>query len=274
MQPEQRYVLGSDAAEIDRLDRQAAMIAPATKMLLRTAGVGEGMRVLDLGSGPGHVALMLAEMVGRSGSVIGIERSSVAHRIARERALAAGAENVRFVQGDATTWRDPEPFDAIVERLLLFHLDDPGAVMRHHLAGLRPGGLMVAIDFDIGGARSEPPVAQVEQAAAWIRQAFAHAGANPVIGARLGLLLEQAGACEVGWVGIQGYLGPADPAGPRMIAGVVRSLAPEIIAAGIASAGQLDLETLEQRLAAAVREADAVIKPPIVVGAWGRRAST
>ena len=51
------YVLGSDDAEIARLDGQAASIAGATDALLRAAGIGGSMRVLDLGTGLGHVAL-------------------------------------------------------------------------------------------------------------------------------------------------------------------------------------------------------------------------
>jgi hypothetical protein len=70
-------------------------------------------------------------------------------------------------------------------------------------------------------------------------------------------------------VGAQAYLSPEDPSGPALLAGVVRSLAPAIIRHGIATAGQLDLATLEQRITEAVRHADALILPPTVVGAWG-----
>jgi hypothetical protein len=50
-----RYVLGSDDAEIARLDHQAAAIAGATAAILPAAGIGPGMRVLDLGTGLGHI---------------------------------------------------------------------------------------------------------------------------------------------------------------------------------------------------------------------------
>ena len=72
-------------------------------------------------------------------------------------------------------------------------------------------------------------------------------------------------------VGIQPYLSPRDPAGPRLLAGVVRSLTPAIVAHGIATAEQIDLATLEARLAEALRAEDAVILLPTAAGAWGRR---
>jgi hypothetical protein len=57
-----------------------------------------------------------------------------------------------------------------------------------------------------------------------------------------------------------------------MVAGVTAALAPQMIASGIASEAQLDLPTLEGRIAEAVRAARAVIVPPTVVGAFGRRS--
>ena len=50
------------------------------------------------------------------------------------------------------SWRDDEPFDAIIGRLILFHLADPVSVVRHHAASLRPGGLLLALDFEDGAA--------------------------------------------------------------------------------------------------------------------------
>jgi hypothetical protein len=53
---------------------------------------------------------------------------------------------------------------------------------------------------------------------------------------------------------------------------VVNSLAPVIIAGGIATEDELGLDTLRARIAATVRHSRAVVLPPTVVGAWGRAA--
>jgi hypothetical protein len=58
------YVLGSDHHEVVRLDRQAAWLGPATRLLLQAAGIVPGLRVLDLGTGLGHVARLAGELVG------------------------------------------------------------------------------------------------------------------------------------------------------------------------------------------------------------------
>ena len=107
--------------------------------------------------------------------------------------------------------------------------------------------------------------------AEWVKQAFSAAGASPMIGARLGPILTQAGLDNVKTFGVQAYIPPRDPTGAALLAGVVRSLAGEITRRGIATAEELDIDTLERRIADEILRNDAVLLPPTVVGAWGRR---
>ena len=213
-------------------------------------------------------------MVGAAGTVVGLDRSSDMLVEARQRTAAAGNTRVTFVEGDAATWRDAEPFDAVVGRLVLFHVPDPVAVVRHHLANLRPGGLFVAIDFDIGSSRSEPPLPLVHQCLDWVVRAFSAAGAAPMIGARLGVILDEAGLEDVRTFGVQPYLRPRTGRAPRCWPACVRSLAGAITAHGIATEEQLGLDTLEQRIFDEGTRANAVILLPAVAGAWGRRQGT
>jgi SAM-dependent methyltransferase len=207
--------------------------------------------------------------VGPTGSVLGIDRSPEVMAVARRRVQEAGQHHVVFDEADASTWRAPEPFDVLVGRLLLFHVADPVAVVRHQIGNLRPGGTFVALDFDLGGSRAEPPVAMVSDVLAWVQAAFRAAGAWPRIGSRLGTILQEAGLSRVTTFGVQAYIQSSDPSGPALLAGVTRSLAPAIVRHGIASAEQLDVATPESRIADAVRQANAVILPPTLVGAWG-----
>jgi SAM-dependent methyltransferase len=262
-----RYVLGSDAPEIERLDRQAAAISAPTRLLMETAGIGPGMRVLDLGSGLGHVAELAAELVGPEGSVLGVDQDERLLAIADARS----APNVTFVAGDARSFRDAEPFDALVMRLLLFHLPDAVEVLRHQMEALRPGGLIVAVDYDIGAMRCEPAVGLVDTACGWMEAAFRSAHADPRIGPALAGILREAGFGEVETLGLQVYFQPDDPRGCAMLAAVIRTLAPQIVAQGIASEAELGLASFEERLRQQVAAARAVVLVPTVVGAWGRR---
>src|SRR5947208_10263019 len=90
------YPLGHTDAEHERLIRQAARVAPITERFFREAGIGLGQRVLDLGSGVGDVAMLVARLVGPSGEVVAIERDSNAIAKARARVRKAGFQNISF----------------------------------------------------------------------------------------------------------------------------------------------------------------------------------
>ena len=263
----QDYVLGGERHEIGRLDAQSAFYEPATSRFLAAAGIERGMRVLDLGTGLGHVARLVASLVGPAGEVVGVDAQPDLIAVAEERTAEAGFDNVRFVGSDVREYCDERPFDAVVGRLILFHLSDPVAVVRHHAQGLEPGGRLLAIDFDAVGCRCEPQLAIAEAAVEYYVAAFRRAGADPAIGMRLPSLLGAAGIQDVESFGIQEYIPPDNPMGVALLAGVVRTLA---LAEGADLPPELELETLNRRLADAVQAAGATVVPPTLVGAWGR----
>jgi ubiquinone/menaquinone biosynthesis C-methylase UbiE len=75
MTHEPKYILGHSPAVICRWMTQADILRPTTERLLRVAGVSKGMQVLDLGCGADDVSILAAEIVGPSGSVVGIDRN-------------------------------------------------------------------------------------------------------------------------------------------------------------------------------------------------------
>src|SRR5437867_11056695 len=97
------YVLGHSAEETRRLQRQAQVYGPSSRRLFVEAGITNGMRVLDVGSGAGDVALLVADLVGPQGRVVGVDTNAVILDTARERAHAAGLTNVSFIEGDIRT---------------------------------------------------------------------------------------------------------------------------------------------------------------------------
>src|SRR6476661_7310439 len=112
--PDHGYVLGHSEREMRRLAAQARMVDPITERFFREAGLGAGMRVLDVGSGAGDVTFLVAGLVGESGQVIGVDRSLNAVARATERAGARSWPNVGFVHGDPAQMSFDAPFDAVV----------------------------------------------------------------------------------------------------------------------------------------------------------------
>src|SRR5215470_9313894 len=117
-----------------------------TRRLFEDVGITPGMRVLDLGSGAGDVCMMLAEMVGPTGSVIGLELDADAVRFARERVFAVGFRNITVVHSEFSQYVPDAPLDAIVGRLVLMYQAEPAAALAKVTKHLRPGGAVAFIE--------------------------------------------------------------------------------------------------------------------------------
>jgi SAM-dependent methyltransferase len=265
------YALGSDDTEIARLQTQAELLAEPTTLLLERGGIRPGMRVLDLGSGPGDVAFQVAQMVGSDGSVVGVEQDPAQIAVAMQRRDGFGFGNVDFRLGDARTFLDEEPFDAVVCRLLLVHLPGVGDVLAHHLRNLRPGGVFIAVDYDVAGMRALPEVELYSRLIKWVIAGFEYAHADVFVGMCFPLLFEQAGFRDVGTLGLQAYWPPRSSHAAAYMVGVVRAMKDAIVNSGVATEEEIGLDTLEQRLGEAFTSANAVFSLPTVVGGWGRR---
>ncbi|WP_300682834.1 class I SAM-dependent methyltransferase [Nocardioides sp.] len=103
-------------------------------------------RVLDLGTGSGHVAFVVA---GLGHEVTGIDLADGMLERAREHAAALpdGARMPTFCAGDAVAPPfEAETFDAIVGRYVAWTLRDPDAAVQAWLRLLRPGGLVALVD--------------------------------------------------------------------------------------------------------------------------------
>jgi SAM-dependent methyltransferase len=154
------YALATGSAAVRRLHALHGLYSPFARGVLEDAGLKTGMNVADFGCGVGMTTRMLAEMVGPSGFVTGVDFSAAQVHEARQICARAGFGNVSFRQGDACkTGLPPASFDLVYCRFLLLHLPNPAACIQEMLAVLKPGGILVIEDGDLTTARSEPPTA-------------------------------------------------------------------------------------------------------------------
>jgi len=265
--PGYQFGSGIGAEEVARLELQGAALAPATRMILAEAGIRPGMRVLDLGCGAGDVTFVAAGLVGSDGFVVGVDRSPEALARARLRAGQRGLAQVQFVQGDLGDPAPGGPFDAIVERLVLWTVPDPAGLLRRQATVLRPGGLVVPVEEDLSTIRSLPQTAFGTQVKSWLVEAFAKAGMS-MVGDRLWAILQEAGLRPVGMIGIQPHFGPGDEAGIAFLAETMRLAEPLIVGTGVATAEEIGMATFEQRLREENQRTQAVGAFPMLLGAW------
>ena len=265
-----QYALGSTDAEHERLIRQAARVAPLTERLFREAGIGPGQRVLDLGSGVGDVAMLVARLVGPSGEVVGIERDPLSIARARARAAEAGLHNVSFTQSDVSQVASTKPFDAAVGRFILMFLPDPAAVLRSLSQLVRPGGILAFQDpswAPIFAISTQLPLWSA--AASLMCETFRRSGANPEMGLALYRIFQEAGLPAPA-MQMEVPLGD-DPDFIRWIYDVVCSLRPQIEQLNLSLETLGDFATLPERLQAEVAASNGVASWMAVVGAWTRK---
>jgi ubiquinone/menaquinone biosynthesis C-methylase UbiE len=262
------YLLGHSNDELDRLIGQARFFGDLTEHLFHLAGLEPGMRVLDVGCGAGDVSLLAARMVGPQGAVVGVDMSPDAIRMARERADAAGLANVAFLTQDVADLDLDAPVDALVGRLVLMYFPDPAAVLRGLLRYLRPGGLVVFQEMDMGAVVSEPHCALLEETAERIRQTFARAGADPRAGLKLWRIFRSAGLPAPQMIQEARVEAGPDSEVYTQVARIARTLLPLMERTGVATAAEVEIETLEARLRDEVVANRAVVVAPPFVGAW------
>jgi ubiquinone/menaquinone biosynthesis C-methylase UbiE len=190
------YIHGTRAEEQARLSKLNEMMNRGS---LQRLAIVPGERVLDVGSGLGHMSRAMAESAGAHGLVVGVERDIAQIGVARRFAPApSGSAAIDFRLGDATDLplADDEwgTFDVAHARFLLEHVSAPGAVVASMVRAVRPGGRIVLEDDDHEVLRLWPRSQPVERLWNAYMESYSRLGLDPLIGRRLVELLVSAGA--------------------------------------------------------------------------------
>lgn len=126
---------------------------PAQKRLLEKTRLRLGEQVLDISCGTGLVTFPIAEAVGPSGTVTGIDLSEGMIEKATLLAEKMGVENVTFKHMDAEELNLPNTtFGVAVNSLGLMYYPDPGKALQEMYRVLKPGGRATAL---VWGRRKE-----------------------------------------------------------------------------------------------------------------------
>jgi ubiquinone/menaquinone biosynthesis C-methylase UbiE len=251
------------------LEKQAQLYESFTRQALHEAGLQRGMRVLDVGTGTGAVALLASQIVGPEGSVIGVDRMPEVLEVARGR--AEQLPNVSFCEGDPAEMDFGRSFDAVVGRFILVYYPDPVVTLQKLTSKLRPGGLLMFQEPDCTGVRSLHPLPTFRTNDRWIVNTIEAAGGDTSIGLRLYEYFVSAGLPAPQMRLDARIGGGAEFEGYEVAAGFTAALLDSMGEHGQKLASEMDLDSLENRIRDEVVASGGVVVFPSLIAAWTRR---
>ena len=192
---------------------------------------------------------------------------------ARTRVRAAGYENIRFELGDVRDTLADGEFDAVIGRWVLMWVADPIALLYAAKGYLRPDGIIAFQESEFTfGPTTFPETPLFRQIVQWNAEMMDQGGPEFHMGFKLHKTFLDAGLpaphlvfnTPVGsgptWIGYE-YL-----------AETIRSLLPRLQQLGVAGSGEIEIDTMADRLRAEAGQADSVTTMPAVIGAWSRNS--
>ncbi len=182
-------------------EREAQRLAEQARALpvhghLLTTGLAPGMKALDAGCGPGVITSVMAEVVGRQGSVLGIELN--AQRLAEARAHCAPLPQCSFIQGDVRKLELADnTFDYVWCQFVIEYLSQPMGAVSELIRVTRPGGRVVVSEVDALGLQNWPMSPQLEEGCQKFVAALSAVGLDLHAGRKMFHLFRRAGLEQV-----------------------------------------------------------------------------
>ena len=263
------YVMGRTSEEYERLRRQSELLDSITASVLDRVGLVFGMRCLDVGCGPGEVMRLMAERVGPTGLVVGIDLDGRLGSEALSVLTSKGYRQCSFIEGGVESLEQIArgPFDLVFARLLLMHLDDPILGLRRMYSRVKPGGTIVIQDYYFLTMDSHPTVEPLAEFKKVFLAVFDKMGRETRMGIKLPGFFMEAGIGAPDGTDVTGFLQPIRLAAEMAMA-IYRSVLPLALKHGVTTEERSEWFFEEIRK---VRECEYYVLSPLLVSAWRQK---
>ncbi len=187
------YTMGYGDAQVHRLNQRTAAILAAYLL----PHLQPGMRMLDIGCGPGSISVGLAAAVG-PGEFYGIDMEASQVDLATAAAREAGLSNTRFQVADALDLPfSDNHFDAVHCCQFLMHIPDTMAALAEIKRVLKPGGVLGARDAMVEHDFYEPNIGDLYGISEMFSAVMTSNGGHPQMGRELRARFTEAGFVDV-----------------------------------------------------------------------------
>ncbi len=176
-----------------RLEILARTIGMETRKFIKTVGISQGIKCLDLGCGGGDVSFLLSQFIGKNGKVVGYDIDNRKIELAKKSLHNSDIHNVSFEVKDAYDLDEEREYDLVYSRFLLSHLKEPPKVLEKIKTSIKKGGKILIEDTDFSGHFSYPYSKGFSLYISLYQELLNKRGANANLGQKLFTLLNQAG---------------------------------------------------------------------------------
>jgi SAM-dependent methyltransferase len=257
-----RYVFDNAAMQTAaRFRSLAAVFDPGTVRHLTEIGVTHGWNCLEIGAGGGTVAGWLCDRVGAQGHVMATD-------IDTQFLKSLAKTNLDVCRHDIAV--DPLPeaaFDLVHVRLVLVHLRERDKVLSHIVSALKPGGWLLAEEFDSLSLQADPAISPTEmpiKALSAMKRLMASLGVDSLYGRRLSARVRALGLVNITAEGRM-FMWEGRSIGADLIRASLEQVRGEMIELGLIH--QSEFERDMRRL----DDSELLIPSPIMWAVSGRR---
>ncbi|HTK82815.1 MAG TPA: methyltransferase domain-containing protein [Bacteroidota bacterium] len=188
------YLLGVNQTELERLNFQHSVWGHVTNNFFERLNVGSGWKCLDVGSGPGFVAMDLRERVGPTGEITALEPSKYYLEWFEQETKNRKWTNFKFINGDAESAKLPDSYyDLIFARWVIGFVPDAEKFLSSLFKALRPGGIIALQDYIYEGLSLFPRGGAFDGMADAVRGYWRSGGGDPNIAARIPVIFRKHG---------------------------------------------------------------------------------
>jgi SAM-dependent methyltransferase len=186
------YLLGVNQTELERLRFQHEVWKDVTNRLFDRLGVNAGWKCLDVGAGPGFVAMDLRDRVGATGEITVLEPSEFYLDRFRKEVELRGWDNVIVVRGSAEEAKLPsDHFDFVFVRWVIAFVPDPERFLLRLISTLRRGGIIALQDYYYEGLSLYPRGGAFDRMADVVREYYRWGGGDPYVTGKIPALFRR-----------------------------------------------------------------------------------
>lgn len=261
--------------EAERLRRQGRLVENMTRPLLEKIGLRPGMSCLDIGCGPGEAMRLMGEMVGDTGTVVGVDIDGTAGRSGIDRLHGEIECNFQFIEQDLSGLHPlPQgPFDLVFSRLVLIHLPDPIAMLRKMYEVTKPGGVILIQDYNGASFDIQPrPQHWNSIQKMWISAVAKAAGRDVSFGTKLPLHFVSAGIGTPDDMSATAYTGWLEDCGDWLLT-TLEGLLPSALKLALVTEAEArsciaEIETIVQT------KHRYIVLSDLIMSAWQRKSAS